>query len=48
MTNLKYPTLVALFRTTMTYLSRSGPDAADITNQITLGVVNTPIVNNMN
>ena len=40
MTNLKYPTLVAPVRPTITSLS----DAFKKTNQITLGVANTPMV----
>ena len=48
MTDLKDLTMVAPVRPTITYLSGSGTDVVETTNRITLGVVNTPIVNNMN
>ena len=47
MNNLKDPTLVAPVRPTRAYLSGSGPDAVEATNQTNLGVVNTPIFNNI-
>ena len=48
MTNLKYPTMVAPVRPTRTYLSGSVPDAVETTDRITLGVVITPMVNDIN
>ena len=39
MTDLKEPTMVAPARPKITYLSGSGPDVADKTDRITLGVV---------
>ena len=44
MTDLKDPVLVAPARPTITYFCGSRPDAAETTNQITLGVVNIPMV----
>ena len=44
MTNLKDPTLVAPVRPTRTNLIGSGPVAVETTNRITLGMVNTLMV----
>ena len=48
MTDLKYPTMVVPVRPTRTYLSRLVPDVVDTTDRITLGVVNTPMVGDIN
>ena len=48
MTDLKDPALVAPARPTRTYLCGSGPDKVETTNWITLGVVNIPMVDNIN
>ena len=48
MTDLKDPALVAPVRLTRTYLSGSGPDAVKKTNQITLGVAKTLIIDDIN
>ena len=45
---MKDPTLVAPVRPTRPYLRRSGLDAVKTTNRITLGLVNTPMVDNIN
>ena len=47
MTDLKDPTLVAPVRPSRTYLSGSGPDKVNTTNRITMGVVNIPMVNDI-
>ena len=44
MTDLKDPALVASARPTRTYLRGSGPDAVKTTDRITLGMVNIPMV----
>ena len=44
MTDLKDPALVAPGRPTRTYLCGSGPDAVEKPDRITLGVVNIPMV----
>ena len=44
MTNLKDPAMVAPARPTRTYLRGLGPDAVETTDHITLGVVNIPMV----
>ena len=44
MTDLKDPALVAPDRPTRTYLRGSGPNAVKITDWITLGGVNIPMV----
>ena len=44
MTDLKDPALVAPARLTRTYLRGSGPDMVETTDWITLGVVNIPMV----
>ena len=43
MIDLKDPTLVAPVRPTRTYLSGSGPDTVKTTDCITMGMVNTPM-----
>ena len=48
MTDLKDPTLVAPVRPTRTYLSGLGPDAVDTTDWVTLGVVKTAMVDDIN
>ena len=48
MTDLKDPTLVAPVSTTRTYLSVSVPDVVKTTDRITLGVVNTLMVEDIN
>ena len=47
MTYLKEPSLVAPARPTRTYLCVSGTDASKTTDRITLGVVNIPMVDNI-
>ena len=47
MTDLKDPTLVAPVRPSRTYLSGSGPDTVKTTDRITLGVVNIPMVDDI-
>ena len=44
MTDLKEPELVAPDRQTRTYLCGSGPDEVEKPDRITLGVVNIPMV----
>ena len=47
-TDLKDPTMVAPVSSTRTYLNGSRPDAVKTTDWITLIVVNTPMVDNIN
>ena len=47
MIDLKDPTLVAPVRPTRTYLSGLGPDVGETTNLITLCVVNTLMVDDV-
>ena len=47
MTDLKDPMLVALFRLNITHLSGSGPDTVNTTDWITMGVVNTPMIDDI-